>query len=282
MLGKPVRHSLSPVLHAAAYRALGLAHWSYDRHECDEPELARFVAGLGPEWAGLSLTMPLKRVALDLDAEISPLAVATGAANTIVLSPGRRAAVHNTDVRGIAESLRVAGATGPRRAVILGAGGTAQAAVAALADGGAGAGDLEIVVLVREPARSTALRSTAERLGLDLTVVGGMPGVPLPPADVVISTVPGRAADAYASTRWSAETVVLDVIYDPWPTELIASAMRAGCRVASGLDVLLHQAVEQVTLMTGLPGPVQEMRSALADEIARRGSPVPAGLVARR
>ena len=109
--------------------------------------------------------------------------------------------------------------------MILGAGGTAQAAVAALADGGAGAGDLEIVVLVREPASEHRAPVDRRAAGSGPTVVGGMPGVPLPPADVVISTVPGRAADAYASTRWSPETVVLDVIYDPWPTELIASAM---------------------------------------------------------
>ena len=240
------------------------------------------MAGLGPEWAGLSLTMPLKRVALDLDAEISPLALATGAANTVVLSPDGRAALHNTDVRGIAQSLREAGLRDPRRAVILGAGGTAQAAIAALAELGGRPGDLEIIVLVRDPARTGEVRATAERLGVEPIVVGGVPDVPMPPADVVVSTVPGRAADAYAGTRWPPRTVVLDVIYDPWPTALTGSALAAGCRAASGLDVLLHQAVEQVTLMTGLPGPVEEMRSALAGELARRGAPVPAGLIARR
>ena len=84
MLGSPIAHSLSPVLHLAAYRALGLAGWDYEKHECAEPGLAGFVAGLGPDWAGLSLTMPLKRVALEVADELSPLAVATGAAGFFV------------------------------------------------------------------------------------------------------------------------------------------------------------------------------------------------------
>jgi shikimate dehydrogenase len=276
VLGKPVHHSLSPVLHLAAYRALALRGWRYDRHECDEHELRGFVAGLGPEWAGLSLTMPLKRAALKLDAEVSDLAIATGAANTVVLRGDRQPFVDNTDVDGIEQSLREAGVQDIGRAVLLGAGGTAQAVVAALVSWGSP----EITVLVRDPGRTAELRATAEGLGMDLTVVGGLGEVPLPPADVVISTVPGRAADAYRETRWAAGTVVLDVIYDPWPTELIQSALRAGCRVASGLDVLLHQAVRQVTLMTGLPGPVSAMRAALAGELRSRGAPVPAGLAA--
>ena len=277
VLGKPVQHSLSPVLHLAAYRAMGLSGWRYDKHECEDHELAGFVGRLGPEWAGLSLTMPLKRAALELDAEISRLAIATGAANTVAFRADQEALVDNTDVYGIAESLREAGVVDVETAVLLGAGGTAQAAVAALTSWGRP----RLTALVRDPARATQLRATAARLGLDIDVLGGFPDRQLPPADVVISTVPARAADPYAATAWPQGTVVLDVIYDPWPTELIASASSARCRVVSGLDVLLHQAVRQVTLMTGRPGPVEAMRTALAAELRRRGAPVPAGLETR-
>ena len=94
-------------------------------------------------------------------------------------------------------------------------------------------------------------------------ILDGLPTRPLPDADVVISTVPSGVADAYTDTVWAQGTVIVDVVYDPWPTPLAASAVASGCRVANGLDVLLHQAVDQVTLMTGRRGPVQEMRAAL-------------------
>ncbi|MGE3285325.1 MAG: shikimate dehydrogenase, partial [Pseudonocardia sp.] len=141
VLGSPIAHSLSPVLHRAAYAELGLDGWSYGMHECDEAGLPGFVDGLGTDWAGLSLTMPLKRVALQVADEISPLAAATGAANTLVLRPGSRFA-DNTDVAGLVAALgRGSGAT----ALVLGAGGTAQAALAALRE----LGICDVTVAVR-------------------------------------------------------------------------------------------------------------------------------------
>ena len=104
VLGRPVGHSLSPVLHTAAYAALGLADWSYTAVDCGAAELPGLLAGLGPDWAGLSLTMPLKRAALAVADSVHPLAAAVGAANTLVLGGGRRA--YTTDVAGIAEALR--------------------------------------------------------------------------------------------------------------------------------------------------------------------------------
>ena len=144
VLGSPVAHSLSPVLHNAAYRALGLDGWSYSLHECHEAELSTFVEGLGREWAGLSLTMPLKRVTLEVADEVDPLAAAVGAANTLVLA-GRRTA-HNTDVFGIGATLGVVAG----RAVVLGAGGTAQSALAALRERGI----TDVEVLVRDVRRT--------------------------------------------------------------------------------------------------------------------------------
>src|SRR3954454_21014628 len=130
VLGSPIAHSLSPALHRAAHAALGLTGWSYERIECREEELAPLVAGLGPAWVGLSLTMPLKRVALDVADDVSPLAAAVGAADTLLLDGARRA--HNTDVAGIVGAPPYAGVSRANTAVVLGAGGTAQAALAAL------------------------------------------------------------------------------------------------------------------------------------------------------
>jgi shikimate dehydrogenase len=258
VLGMPIAHSLSPVLHHAAYAALGLHGWHYGRHAVDEAGLAGFVRGLGPEWRGLSLTMPLKRVALEVADEVTTDAAAIGAANTLVRH-GSGWLAANTDVAGMAEALRAAGVRSVERGVVLGAGGTAQAALVALRE----LGDTAPTVLVRDPGRAGALRATAERLGVAPRIVGGFPRTGLPPADVLVSTLPAGAANAVAGHAWSRATVVLDVIYAPWPTALAAAAEAAGCRVAGGLDVLLYQAVEQVELMTGHPGPTAAMRAAL-------------------
>jgi shikimate-5-dehydrogenase len=266
VLGSPIAHSLSPALHRAAYAALGLDGWCYDAHECDEAGLAGFVAGLSPEWAGLSLTMPLKRVALDVARDISPLAAAVGAANTLVLTGGRRYA-DNTDVAGLVEALR--GAPPGGRAVVLGAGGTAQAALAALRELAIG----DVTVLVRSTARAGELRATADRLGVAPQITDGLldpagARAALADADVVVSTLPRGAADGFHGVR--AGAVVLDVVYAPWPTTFAAAAEAAGARVVSGLEMLLHQAVAQVELMTGLTAPVAVMRDALDAAVAAR------------
>ena len=254
----PVEHSLSPVLHNAAYAALDLPGWRYDRHAVDEAGLAGFVARLGPEWAGLSLTMPLKRVALEVADDVDGDAAAIGAANTLVRrQTGWFAA--NTDVAGIIEALREVGVRAVGHAVVLGAGGTAQAALAALAR----LGERAPTVVVRDPARAGALRATAERLAVAPHIVGGLPGRPAAARRGSGVDTSGRRGRPAGGTAWDPATVVLDVIYAPWPTALAASAAEAGCPVAGGLDVLLHQAVEQVELMTGRPGPTDAMRAAL-------------------
>ena len=269
VLGSPIMHSLSPVLHEAAYQALDLHGWHYDKIECDETGLPRLVDSMGPEWAGLSLTMPLKRVALTVADEVSPLAEAVGAANTLVFPPagpagGRRA--DNTDVAGMVSALREAGLTRVEQAVILGAGGTAQSALAAVRE----LGHQSPIVLVRNLAHTGELREIAERLGMRPTISDGLFTEPLPAADLVISTLPGGAADPLSATRWKPDTMVLDVVYASWPTAFAGSALAAGCPVVSGLTVLLYQAVTQVELMTGQPGPVEAMRTALVDAVAAR------------
>jgi shikimate dehydrogenase len=266
VLGSPIQHSLSPVLHGAAYQALDLQGWRYEKIECDEAGFPRLVDSMGPEWAGLSLTMPLKRVVMTVADEISLLAEAVGAANTLVFSPAGVTRADNTDVAGMVSALREAGLTRVEQAVILGAGGTAQSALAAVRE----LGHQSPTVLVRNLARTGELRETAERLGMRPTISDGLFTEPLPAADLVISTLPGSAADPLSATRWKPETMVLDVVYAPWPTSFAGSALAAGCPVVSGLTVLLYQAVAQVELMTGHPGPVEAMRTALVAAVASR------------
>jgi shikimate-5-dehydrogenase len=267
VLGAPIAHSLSPVLHRAAYQALGLTGWSYEAIECDTARLPAVLDGCGPGWAGLSLTMPLKRAVLALLDEADPLARAVGAANTVVFSGGRRHG-HNTDVPGMIAALAEAGVTRPAPAVlILGAGATACSAVAAAQ----GLGAAQVTVAVRDPARAQDLLAAAARLGVAVTLTDfESPAVTAP--DVLISTVPAGAADIYANRITLADLVpgyLLDVVYHPWPTPLAAAAHQAGIPVASGDALLLHQAADQVTLMTGHPAPLPAMRQALASALRR-------------
>lgn len=269
VLGKPVAHSLSPVLHRAAYQALGLGDWSYEAVECDEAGLPAYVAARGGDWSGLSLTMPLKRAVLPLLDRTDPLAVATGSANTVVFrADGRHG--YNTDVRGIIDALAEAGVRSAGSALILGAGATACSALAAVGKLGAAGAD----VAVRDPARASGLLAAADRLGLRVRLrdIGEVAG---DRPELLVSTVPAGAADFYAervvATR-QAPLAVLDVVYAPWPTPLATAAAAAGARVAGGFAMLLHQAAAQVELMTGRPAPVEAMRAAGEAELARRSA----------
>ncbi|QXJ20075.1 shikimate dehydrogenase [Actinomadura graeca] len=266
VLGSPVGHSLSPVLHRAAYAAMGLDAWSYDAIECAEDGLAAFLDGLGPEWAGLSLTMPLKRVALKLADSVSDLAAKVGGANTIVLRDGRRHA-DNTDVHGIVTALGEAGLGAPASALVLGGGATAGSALAALA----GLGLDEAVLAVRTPARAAEAAEVGERFGLAVRVVT-LDRLPEHlTAELVVSTLPGRAADAFAEPVAASGAALFDVVYAPWPTALAAAVADAGGTAAGGFGMLLHQAVRQVSLMTGRDDvPVEAMRAAGEAELARR------------
>jgi shikimate dehydrogenase len=260
VLGQPIAHSLSPVLHRAAYRALGLADWSYQAIECDEAGLPALIDGCGPTWAGLSLTMPLKRAVLPLLDRTEPLASEVGAANTVVFAEGGRHG-HNTDVPGMIAALAEAGITGPVRTVlILGGGATACSALAAVH----GLGAVRATVAVRDPARAGDLLAAAGRLGVTVTLVPfDDPGIDAP--GMLISTVPAGAANLWAGRLSRGDLVpacLLDVVYHPWPTELAAAASHAGVTVVGGFPMLLHQAAAQVTLMTGKPAPIEAMRTA--------------------
>ena len=266
VLGSPIAHSLSPSLHRAAYAKLGLDGWSYQAIECDEAGLPGRLAGCGRQWAGLSLTMPLKRAVLPLLDRADPVAAATGGANTVVFSAGARLG-YNTDVAGLVTALAEAGLDrAPVGALVLGGGATACSALAALAE----LGLRQAAVAVRDPARAAGLLTAASRLkmSVELCPFGTEPG-----AELLVSTVPAGAADFYAERlRGIAHPprIVLDVVYHPWPTPLATAASQAGSAAVSGLELLVHQAARQVELMTGRTPPVRAMRKAGLAELARR------------
>ncbi|MDP9092124.1 MAG: shikimate dehydrogenase [Actinomycetota bacterium] len=258
VLGRPVVRSLSPVLHRAAYAALGL-DWSYEAIDCGVAELSP-VLGERQDWGGFSCTMPLKHAALALADERSPTAQAVGAANTLLPRAHGGWRAENTDVFGIAAALQERSVR-PRSVTILGAGGTAQAAVLALAQSGL----RRCSVLVRDVARAERLSAVASTAELDVDVGLLAPQAPELGADLIISTLPPGAADAVAGQVWSAGQALLDVVYDPWPTRIAASVRAAGGAVVSGALMLLHQAAAQVELMTGSAAPLEAMRAALLE-----------------
>lgn len=260
--GSPIRHSLSPVLHRAAYAALGLADWSYDRVELAAAELAPWMAQLDASWRGLSLTMPLKEVAFGIARSVSDLARTVGSINTLVHTSDGWAG-HNTDVGGITAALTEAGVGRPRHAVVVGAGATARSAIAALTSMGV----TEIVVMVRAAMRPDTL-DVARQLGVVVRErpLGAWPEM----VDVVIGTVPPCAYAGALEDLPTAlgEAAILDCVYGHGPSPLLAAAAARGYAPVPGTEMLLHQAAEQVRLMTGHDAPVDAMRAALLDALS--------------
>ncbi|MFG3199529.1 shikimate dehydrogenase [Streptomyces sp. NPDC048208] len=259
VLGKPIAHSLSPVLHRAAYAELGLDGWSYDRFEVDEAGLPGFFEGLGPEWAGLSLTMPLKRAVMPLLDEVSATAASVDAVNTVVFTEDGRKVGDNTDIPGMVAALREHGIEEVESAAILGAGATASSALAALSRVCAG----EVVVYVRSAARAAEMREWGERLDVAVRTADWADAAEALRAPLVIATTPAGTADALATAVPERPATLFDVLYDPWPTELAARWSMFGGAVVGGLDLLVHQAVLQVERMTGrTPAPLEAVRHA--------------------
>ncbi len=267
VLGSPIGHSLSPVLHAAAYRALGLDDWEYTAVEVDADGLREHVARLDRSWRGLSLTMPLKEVAFDVAADVSAVAGSSGVVNTLLRRGGEWVG-DNTDVAGIARSLRDA-TSAPLRldrlptVVIVGSGATARSAVCAVAEAGARHVDL----MVRgEPRARTVQQVLQSGMSVGRLDLGAWPEH----VDLVVSTVPGVASADIAATLPPGDGIVFDVVYADGASRLASVARQRGYAVVPSTDMLLHQAAEQVRLMTGRPPPVEAMRTALTDALALR------------
>ncbi|TIC85489.1 shikimate dehydrogenase [Nocardioides sp. GY 10127] len=269
VIGDPVAHSLSPVLHRAGYEAAGLTGWGYEHHRVPEGTLAGFLDALPADVRGLSVTMPLKRELLALGRargwDVSAHAAAAGGANTWVRADGAgTVALDNTDLPGAAAAVRERWGGPVGTVAVLGGGATAASVALALTDLGAAS----VRFLVRSPERAAetvaAVRAYApavdvEAVGLDAAA----------PADVLVSTIPAAAQDARQCARAEAP-VVFEVVYDPWPTPLAAASEAAGSVLVTGLDLLVHQAVLQFEQFTGVPGPLAAMRAAGEAAVAAR------------
>ncbi|WP_318206779.1 shikimate dehydrogenase [Streptomyces sp. SJL17-1] len=267
VLGSPIGHSLSPVLHRAAYAALGLDDWSYERFEVDEAGLPGFLGELDDSWAGLSLTMPLKRAIIPLLDGISDTAAAVETVNTVVFREDGRRVGDNTDIPGMLAALRERGVEKVESAAVLGAGATASSALAALARICAG----PVIAYVRSEARGEEMRGWGERLGVEVRTAAWDDAAEAFASPLVVATTPAGTTNALAAAVPDTVGTLFDVLYDPWPTALAAAWSDRGGKVVGGLDLLVHQAVLQVEQMTGVPkAPLAAMRAAGERALAAR------------
>lgn len=265
VLGDPIAHSLSPVLHRAGYAALGI-DWTYDAVRVPGGQLPDFLDGLGPEWRGLSLTMPLKREVLPLADRVSAGAARAGAANTLIFDGDGARTAENTDVPGAVAAIRERYAGPLGRTAIWGGGATAASALLAAAE----LGCREFSLLVRDPARATETLAAADRFEAELSVRVSALGGPVD-ADLLVSTIPAAATVPLLASIHRAE-VVFDVGYDPWPSPLARWADDSGSVLVGGLDLLIHQAAAQFELFTERAAPLEVLRRAGERALAARTS----------
>ncbi len=241
VLGSPISHSLSPVLHRTAYEKLGV-FGQYQAIEVTSDHLAEFISELDDSWTGLSLTMPLKEMALEVADEVDKLALRINSANTLIRSPkGWRALT--TDVNGFTQTLLAHGVETYERIVILGSGATARAA-AASCDGI----NRQITIVHRSPAREGAMRKCVESAKLEFANWGE----DLPESNLLINATPAGVADSYSEKLSSlVQGVFFEALYNPWPTRMLSRWRAQGGFGIDGLDLLVHQGIDQVELMTG-------------------------------
>ena len=274
VIGSPIAHSLSPVIHRAAWERLGLAgDWEYRSAEVDRGGLGAFIAGLDPQCRGLSVTMPCKQAVMPLMDVVDPLAAAVGAVNTVVPGAGVLTGF-NTDVHGITTAIaeaRAARGLGPARsACVLGARATASSALAALG----ALGVTRTTVVARRFSGPGSVVAAAARMGveIDQVLIGdtARAGAALA-ADIVVSTLPEGAADPLAAlVRPGGHQCLLDVVYAPRDTALRRAFEAGGAVIAEGTEMLIHQGAQQVRLMTGRDPDTGVMRAALEAEVASR------------
>lgn len=274
VIGSPIAHSLSPVIHRAAWERLGLAgDWEYRSAEVDRGGLGAFIAGLDPQCRGLSVTMPCKQAVMPLMDVVDPLAAAVGAVNTVVPGAGVLTGF-NTDVHGITTAIaeaRAARGLGPARsACVLGARATASSALAALG----ALGVTRTTVVARRFSGPGSVVAAAARMGVGIDQVlirdTARAGAALA-ADIVVSTLPAGAADPLAAlVRPGGHQCLLDVVYAPRDTALRRAFEAGGAVIAEGTEMLIHQGAQQVRLMTGRDPDTGVMRAALEAEVASR------------
>jgi shikimate dehydrogenase len=266
VLGWPLRHTLSPAIHAAAFEALGL-EWVYLAWPVRPAALDAALDGLRAlGCAGANVTMPHKETALAHLEELSSHARAIGAVNTIEFR-GDHLVGHNTDVYGFIRLLETdAGvAAAGKHALVLGAGGAARAVVTALEQLGAKGID----VAARDPnaAKAVAALATSGR-GLEWADTADV----APAAEIVVNATPlgTNGEELLVDVPWRAGQVVVDLVYDPPWTPLVAAARSGGAGAWGGIGMLVHQAAGALRLWTGLEPPLEAMSAAALRAAARR------------
>jgi shikimate dehydrogenase len=269
VIGSPISHSLSPALHQAAYEFLGL-DWSYTAHDVTADQVGEFVAGLSDQWRGLSCTMPTKRAIVTLG-QPDPVVERLGVGNTVIFDghPNDPATtrIANTDVVGVLTTLRSHKVTQINTAVIFGSGATARSIVFALADMRVE----RVIVKARSIEKANRLAGEIGRWGFG--VISAEPiDYPMLDCDLAISTVPSTALAPHIAAIADHAQAVFDVLYDPWPTDLIIAAEKSNRVAITGLDLLCHQAVGQIELMTGQLIPVEVLLETARDIVKSRAS----------
>lgn len=264
VLGHPISHSLSSVIHRTAYELLGLP-WSYDRIDVTTDQLSEWVLSRTSEWVGVSLTMPLKSDILPLLDVQDELVTATGAANTVIFNENSRVGF-NTDVQGMVNAISEIGLQSVGSVLIVGGGATARSALAASGQLGAN----KVDVLARRPEACAGLHVTGEALGIEPNILSWTSDRVDLSYDLVVSTVPAGVADALVDSIPDHPRALLDVVYQSWPTPFASVWQARGGRAASGLEMLLYQGIEQISLMTGEHVSAERIRPALEAAATQR------------
>jgi len=270
LLGWPVAHSVSPAMQNAAFRALGLP-WRYELLPVPPDELAAAVDGLeGRGFQGANVTVPHKEAALALVDEADADARAIGAVNTLVRRGGGWLGT-NTDAAGFLAALQEGGfAPAGRRALVLGAGGAARAVVYAL-------GQVGCAVAVHNRTAERAVRLCAELdavAAASMAVAPSLAALDLDAIDLLVNATPVGQWPAADASPWPqslplpAHWIVLDLVYNPIETRLLARARAAGATAVDGLEMLVHQGALSFHLWTGQEAPLDAMRAAARQAVA--------------
>lgn len=248
VIGSPISHSRSPKIHRAAYEVLGM-DWSYEAFDVSESEFEAFLNRLDSQWRGLSVTMPLKRLAYQHSFEHDEYASQTGVVNTLLRAEAGWSGF-NTDVAGAIAVIRAMKLPVQESAVVLGAGATALSVLVALDH----LGFTRVTVCARRAEQLAAAESFAKPLSLTFDTVQFQPGHALFTAehsagDVLVNTLPGEVSATLGIESIDTEsTALFDINYEPWPTQLSQLWQSQGGLNADGLDLLVEQALRQIRI----------------------------------
>jgi shikimate dehydrogenase len=254
VLGSPISHSLSPLLHQTAYEFLGVQA-TYSSYEVQSGQLQNFLNGNGAHLNSLSLTMPLKEEALTIADSVTDIARQIQSGNTVQKINGKWC-LTSTDVEGLTFALHSHNRNAEGNVLIIGAGATARAVVAACD------GVSETVTIVsRNPEREKSIRSSGPNLAFDF--IPWSSHIDFGSYDLVVNTTPSDVASVFLDQIDSASATLFEVLYNPWPTPLLSKWRKAGGYGIDGLDLLIHQAISQVEIFSSCSVNRSEMAQLL-------------------